>query len=476
MCVTEQQSGITSDHIQALQDFCAEWNVFLFIRPTERVCTQLIKEHYPTKSVDVHDKTSNWGPMAGFVPCDQFFSKHFIGEPNPNASYSQNRHAVAQVLALPSQRLANLETTGKITKTEDAGCRRIYTAQTSNPMADRLEFVLDKTGDNWEVSWRHCGETDITSLMVWTYGDRPVTGDYDLFMATPHMSWWKFHIHHLDIPGKHGISRDTLFTKWLVSQLNCSLGRSDVPVFNHGTEMQNLHFTQTIERDLVMFTAAGGSRMVLRTDLPTILSDLQSAGYLVNWNRKHGEPDPGLNGKPSTEDELTHASLRNKRNPLLKTIPAGSRIHDLRDMKDFFRDLRSALQTRRKDPEFLKVGEGKDLPANYKNVRGTLRSFKAQKRLQNALVGTGRNTIEDVNNWVNENLNDILVLCETYDGTADLKMPPPSEFFVEGLFERRELITPGPSALRSVLDTTRQVEPTPLRRASPDHGLSSLLS
>ena len=34
---------------------------------------------YSTKSVDIHDKSSDWGPQRGSVPVDPFFSKKLDG-------------------------------------------------------------------------------------------------------------------------------------------------------------------------------------------------------------------------------------------------------------------------------------------------------------------------------------------------------------------------------------------------------------
>lgn len=83
MSMNEQESGITDKHIEALEGLMSEKNTFLFVRPTEYDSTLLIKEGYATKSMDIHHKSSNWGPMAGFVPCDPAFSKKLTGTPDP---------------------------------------------------------------------------------------------------------------------------------------------------------------------------------------------------------------------------------------------------------------------------------------------------------------------------------------------------------------------------------------------------------
>jgi hypothetical protein len=71
-----------------------------------------------------------------------------------------------------------------------------------------------------------------------------VTGDYDLWMVAPHMSWWKLHMHSLGVRDEHGSSCATLLDTWLPGKLNEACGRQDNPVFNHGAEAQHYGFTQ----------------------------------------------------------------------------------------------------------------------------------------------------------------------------------------------------------------------------------------
>ena len=81
----EKRSGVAQDHVEALRRVCAERKVFLFLRPTDPASTRLIKEGYATKSMDIHHKSSNWGPMAGMVPVDPAFNKVFgVTQQNPN--------------------------------------------------------------------------------------------------------------------------------------------------------------------------------------------------------------------------------------------------------------------------------------------------------------------------------------------------------------------------------------------------------
>ena len=123
-----------------------------------------------------------------------------------------------------------------------------------------------------------------------------MTGDYDLWMVAPHISRWSQHTQVMGIKDSHGESGATAFITWLLVKLNDACGRADNHVFHHGAESQNYGFTQAVDPRMVMFTPAGGSEMVTISDLPDVLLDLQTAGYLVYWNKRYGEGDPHLMG------------------------------------------------------------------------------------------------------------------------------------------------------------------------------------
>jgi hypothetical protein len=53
-------------------------------------------KYFRTKSVDIHDKSSNWGPQQGAVPVDPFFNKKFGGGsalPDPDIA-SKRKHVI----------------------------------------------------------------------------------------------------------------------------------------------------------------------------------------------------------------------------------------------------------------------------------------------------------------------------------------------------------------------------------------------
>jgi hypothetical protein len=437
MSVSDRDSGIVTAHIASLEKACRALNTFLFIRPTEYDTTMLIDQGYATKSMSVHDKSSNWGPMAGFVPCDQFFSKKFIGAgPNRNAATAYKDHGPAKVAHLRlTDALVNNHTKMKQLPGRASATSRVYTSpQAGNEAAKRIEFELVKAGDGWDVYWldKSNGSKRIP-VFCWGYvidgTATPVTGDYDLWMVAPHMSWWKLHMHTVGVKDEHGSSCATLLNTWLLNKLNEACGRAGNPVFNHGAEAQNYGFTQALDSRLVMITPAGGSRMIDRGEMPEVLVDLQSAGYLIYWNKRYGETDPRLGGQQSPVPILSELSSElakisgpgGQGSGLLKhLLKKDERLRDVLDIRLFYNRLRgldSELKARGK-PQVLRVGEGEDLPADYAEKAGSDKTLAAQRALQQAVigstVGSGEADMARLEAWVENNIEHVFTLCEAY--------------------------------------------------------------
>src|SRR5579862_4127782 len=121
MSVSRQESGMRLIDIEATEKVAKEKDTFIFIRPTNTDCTLLIEEGFATKSMDIHHKSSNWGPMAGMVPFDPAFSKAAIGSPKVelarpgHAADPDHAHAYITQLKLPEALRIKFENT-KITQ------------------------------------------------------------------------------------------------------------------------------------------------------------------------------------------------------------------------------------------------------------------------------------------------------------------------------------------------------------------------
>lgn len=356
MSVSEKDSGIVEAHAKAIEGTAAAMNTFIFIRPTEFDSTILIKAGYATKSMDVHHKSSNWGPMAGFVPCDPAFSKKCEGKPDPNEHEHAHGAAVPVQLSLRNSLLqkhtkiafkAEFELS-RTAATAKEGFRWIVKRKTTGGSSTGMAaarakfenfqdpfpehkfctaepaeignkstlFVLTETSGEWFVWWVEWkGDIGLPRpLRVFGYTQKsrvvPVTGDYDLWMVAPHFAHFDQAAAVRIAEDIHGSSAASNFTLTLNDRMNAACGRSDNPVFNHGAEAQNYGFTQALDWNLAMFTPGGTSRMVRMNQIPAILGDLQRAGYLVVWNKRYGEADPRLMNKADTRGEGTLVEIR----------------------------------------------------------------------------------------------------------------------------------------------------------------------
>jgi hypothetical protein len=368
MSVSEKHSGIVDQHVRAIEQTAAARDTFIFVRPTEYDSTILIRAGYATKSMDVHHKSSNWGPMAGFVPCDPAFSKKCEGTPNPNEAEHKHGAAYPVQLALKPGLLASHEKiemqTGYLlaAATEKGGIadvpwvvkrvqdkagsvaakrarfeafqqaggaipeHKFCTAKPTDFGNKSTLFCLIEKGGEWLVYWVGWqGETGrLNPLRVFGYSQsgklNPVTGDYDLWMVAPHCSHLDQHAITRIEKDTHGSSAASGFTMTLMAALNSSCGRADNPVFNHGAEAQNYGFTQALDWNLAMFTPGGTSRMVRMNQTPGILGDLQTAGYLVVWNKRYGEIDPSLMGCADKRGLPTMTELRSTLDKLFSEL------------------------------------------------------------------------------------------------------------------------------------------------------------
>lgn len=378
MQVTESNSGIVESHIGAIQATARTRNTFIFVRPTELDSTRLIRAGYATKSVDIHHKSSNWGPMAGFVPCDPAFSKTCAGQPNPHESERSHGAARPVQLSLPT---SLVDGHPKIERQKNGyalasdprapGVYRVVRSSTSEalrvrspglpehrfylPMPSALGvkstlFCLLREGPEWKVYWAAwtSGVGRLYPVRVWAYqlaaGLRPVTGDYDLWMVAPHISQLADHAVAQLNENRHGRSVASAETMTLLQDLNAACHRQHNPVFNHGAEAQNYAFAQPLDKTLAMFTPGGTSRIVHLAELPGVLADLHMTGYLVVWNKRYGEVDPRLGGLVDPRSQQTLSALRVQLTLLMNAL---DRMRDHVDPAQLAKDLLAAREVGR---------------------------------------------------------------------------------------------------------------------------------
>jgi anthrax edema toxin adenylate cyclase len=197
--VQESECGVVRPaQIKGAQRTMQEENAFLFLRPTELDSTRLIRAGYATKSMDIRDKSSNWGPMGGFVPCDPAFSKLAEGQPDPRRTGFDHIHGEVYPVQLfltdelvatfiKDAKIAEVRSAEKFARIGQGENHHFKAAAALATAPNATLFALSKAGNDWLLWWNQ-GD-DFHTLFVWrSLTDRklvPTTGDYDVWMVAP---------------------------------------------------------------------------------------------------------------------------------------------------------------------------------------------------------------------------------------------------------------------------------------------------
>jgi hypothetical protein len=407
----EANAGIVAEHSKGIRRIAKEFNSFILIRPTNRDSTRLIKLGYATKSMDVHDKSSDWGPMAGFVPQDPAFNKKRPGKPGTQPKHDP--HGAAQVvqLSLKDSLRQSLEREGKIVKLQGNGTR--YKAgQKFNGYADEIVFELTRSGGDWNVSYTF-ERSGATPLMVWAYNSIPVTGDYDLWMVAPHITYlttggfdlsrmmgWKHSEKALADRGLGEHSADSAATTFLIHmipKLNEACGRANNPVFMHGAENQNYGFLQELDPKLAIFSPGGRAAMIESKQFARVMAEMSSRGYLPIWNTRYDgdvNEDPMFNGVAGSGP----------------SNPKAKEVHNL--ITDLFGDLESLAD----EGDDLSVLVKEDFPKGGRDkLPGDV--IAAQTRIQKVLAKSVQLTGQAVGTPDIEYIAKCLLAAETESTT-----------------------------------------------------------
>jgi hypothetical protein len=306
--VASESNGVAQDHILAIAQVCREQNTFLFVRPSEMATVRLIKQGFATKSMDIHEKSSDWGLHAGLVPQDPALSK-LTGTPNRNIQRSAHGHADSVQLQFTQAQYETLKGLRHFDGHTDefnghCDCRTRWPGTThfrSRKMPQICQ-LMDREG---KVYWapRNPAASSMhepVPVYVKAYNGTPVTGDYDMWMVAPHVtSLNDSEAPVRSIPDDHGRSAALDFTVQLSKNLNdkcIALIPNSKPVFNHGAEANNLSFTQDMEKkDLVVFCPGNHAPFLIHPvkdpeKLTKLFHDMLRHGYVVMLNPKwkHG--------------------------------------------------------------------------------------------------------------------------------------------------------------------------------------------
>ncbi|OEE33990.1 peptidase C80, partial [Vibrio anguillarum] len=256
-------------------------NVIIGVRPVDDKSKSLIDSKlYSSKGLFVKAKSSDWGPMSGFIPVDQSFAKasarRDLDKFNGYAEQSiESGNAVSADLYLNQVRMDELVSKYQsLTALEfDAESGMYKTTATNGDQT--VTFFLNKvtveSKDLWQVHYMKDGELAPFKVIGDPVSKQPMTADYDLLTVMysyadlgpqdkvkQPLTWeqWKESVTYEDLTPKYqelydsevlynkkdgaslGVVSDRL--KTLKDVINTSLGRTDgLEMVHHGADDAN---------------------------------------------------------------------------------------------------------------------------------------------------------------------------------------------------------------------------------------------
>lgn len=256
-------------------------NVIIGVRPVDEKSKSLIDSKlYSSKGLFVKAKSSDWGPMSGFIPVDQSFAKasarRDLDKFNGYAEQSiESGNAVSADLYLNQVRIDELvskyQSLTALELDAESGMYKTTATNGDQTVTFFLNKVTVESKDLWQVHYMKDGELAPFKVIGDPVSKQPMTADYDLLTVMysyaelgpqdkvkQPLTWeqWKESVTYEDLTPKYkelydsevlynkkdgaslGVVSDRL--KTLKDVINTSLGRTDgLEMVHHGADDAN---------------------------------------------------------------------------------------------------------------------------------------------------------------------------------------------------------------------------------------------
>lgn len=199
--LSNSNCGIPMNHVIKLTQIAKRKNIIFGIRPIHKMLSTLLEENYPAKGIEIKAKSSNFGPMLGFIPIKQELSKlqKHIHQPKGKEKIKkfnqqiqetiQFGYATKTTLTLTQKRINELADNGYITKRGSYSNK--LTLQSRTLTNDILTFEAHENSKGDFTLYEKKPDQSLAPLEVLSNNHttpKPLIADYDLLLIAPHIS------------------------------------------------------------------------------------------------------------------------------------------------------------------------------------------------------------------------------------------------------------------------------------------------
>ncbi|MGU3443767.1 anthrax toxin-like adenylyl cyclase domain-containing protein, partial [Bacillus cereus] len=350
-------SGLVSSHVEKFKDVAKEKQMYILFRPVNKLSTSLIEHGAATKGMNVHGKSSDWGPMAGYIPFDADLSKKSGNQNDVEKGNDDNKHSLADnkgtidktQLTISEDRIKELNTEGIFKHIESKNGYDMFELSKDTVYEFRREQATGKVEyktkdgaklEDWRSEIKDWKAVEVMAKMI-DGKPTPLTADYDMFGLAPTLAMIKDRIVKEDKEAwekamnqakpldkfkgitelliKYGLNREADPEKgkvadWQVDTIDAlnkaakDAGYTGGTVVNHGTEQDNTEFP---EQDKEIFIVTPDGKEILIQDWDDlqkfIQTNITAQGLLYYFNRSYNKIAGGNKKNITWKDPITNA-------------------------------------------------------------------------------------------------------------------------------------------------------------------------